>query len=115
VVGEEEETMVKMAKIGQPYTSGSWRVKEGREEEFIARWTEFTGWSLANSPGAGSFVLIREAADPRHFLSFGAWEDAEAVTAWRATPEFQAGLAACRALCDDFSGTDHMLSAAVGI
>ncbi|HEY3210740.1 MAG TPA: antibiotic biosynthesis monooxygenase family protein [Actinomycetota bacterium] len=103
-----------MAKIGQPYTSGNWMVREGNEEEFVTRWTEFTEWSLANAPGAETFLLIRDATDPRHFNSFGSWEDAGNVTAWRDRPEFQERLAACRALCDDFKGTDFTLSAAVG-
>jgi heme-degrading monooxygenase HmoA len=102
-------------KTGQPYTSGRWVVKAGSEDEFVARWTEFTEWSLANAPGAEHFVLIREVANPRHFLSFGAWEDADTVSAWRGSQEFQARLAACRAVCDEFTGTDHVLSAAVGI
>lgn len=104
-----------MAKIGQPYTSGNWMVKEGHEDEFVDRWTEFTEWSLANAPGAENFLLIRDAADPKHFISFGAWEDAGTVAAWRDRPEFQQRLAACRALCDDFRSTDFTLSAAVGI
>jgi heme-degrading monooxygenase HmoA len=104
-----------MAKEGQPYTSGNWIVKEGSEKEFIARWTDFTQWALANAPGAESFVLIREVADPRRFVSFGAWEDAETVKAWRERPEFQQGLAACRALCEDFRPSDSTLAAAVGI
>ncbi len=98
-----------MAKIGQPYTSGNWLVKEGKEEAFIARWTEFTEWSLANAPGAETFVLIGAASDPRRFISFGAWEDTASVTAWRDRPD------ACRALCDEFQPTDSSLVAAVGV
>src|SRR5205809_7469183 len=103
-----------MGKIGQPYTSGNWIVREGNEDEFVSRWTEFTGWSLANAPGAETFILIRDAADPRHFLSFGAWGDAAQVAAWRDRPEFQQRLAACRELCEDFKPTDSILAAAVG-
>ena len=104
-----------MAKVGQPYTSGNWIVKAGSEDEFIATWTEFTEWALANAPGAEHFVLIREAADPRRFVSFGAWEDAGSVKAWREGPEFQQRLAACRSLCEDFRPSDSTLAAAVGI
>jgi quinol monooxygenase YgiN len=103
-----------MAKIGQPYTSGNWMVMEGKEDEFVRTWTEFTEWSLANAPGAETFLLIRDATNPGRFISFGAWEDAGNVAAWRDRPEFQQRLGACRALCDDFVGTDHTLAAAVG-
>jgi len=103
-----------MVKIGQPYTSGTWVVRQGREEEFVARWTEFTEWALANAEGAQGFLLIRDSEDPRRFLSFGGWDDPDAVNAWRSTPEFADRLGRCRELCEDFRATDHTLSAAVG-
>jgi len=102
-------------KVGQPFTSGRWLVKEGNEKEFIVRWTQFTEWSRANAPGAQNFILVRDNTDPRRFQSFGAWDDADMVAAWRATPEFQTRLAACRELCDEFVATDQTLAAAVGI
>jgi heme-degrading monooxygenase HmoA len=39
--------------------------------------------------------------DPRHFVSFGAWEKEEQVAAWRALPEFQEFLGRARELCED--------------
>jgi heme-degrading monooxygenase HmoA len=104
-----------MAKIGQPYTSGRWLVREGQEDEFITRWTEFTQWALENSRGAEFFALIREEAEPRRFLSFGAWEDKASVDGWRSTPEFQERMRRCRELCEDFVPSDSVLSAAVGM
>jgi heme-degrading monooxygenase HmoA len=94
-----------MATVGQPYSSGSWVVKEGNDAEFVARWTLFTTWSKENAPGAESFYLIQDAQDPRRYMSFGGWSDAEAVSAWRARPEFQQLLGACRELCDGLRGT----------
>lgn len=36
--------------MGEPaYTSGRWLVREGEEQDFIRRWTEFTEWSLADA------------------------------------------------------------------
>jgi heme-degrading monooxygenase HmoA len=104
----------RMAKIGQPYTQGTWVVQPGNEAAFIDRWTEFTEWSLANAAGAQSFLLLRDAEDERRFISVGAWEDMDTVNAWRATPAFAERLAACRELCEEFRATDHRLSAAVG-
>ena len=46
-----------MGANGKQYTAGTWVVKEGSEAEFIARWKEFTGWSLANAPGAHHFII----------------------------------------------------------
>jgi heme-degrading monooxygenase HmoA len=100
-----------MTKIGQPYTSGRWLVRAGSEEDFIERWTAFTQWSLNNAPGAESFILIQDTGDPRRFLSFGAWDDSEAVTAWRQKPEFSELLGECRELCEEFEPHDYRLAA----
>src|SRR3979409_129817 len=91
---------------GQPYTAGSWLVCAGCEDEFVAAWTEFTAWSLQHAPGAESFVLIRHAADPLRFLSFGAWTDADAVTSWRGSDEFRERLGRGRGLGGEFGGHD---------
>ena len=78
-----------MAEIGQPYASGRWLVNSGSEDEFIERWTTFTKWSLDNAPGTESFVLLRDSAEPRRFLSIGAFESHEAVRQWRFRPGTQ--------------------------
>jgi heme-degrading monooxygenase HmoA len=70
-----------MAKIGQPYSSGNWLVKEGSEEDFVSRWTAFVQWSLQNAPGLESGILIQDSDNPRRFLSLGAWDTAEALQA----------------------------------
>src|ERR671931_568187 len=101
-----------MARLGQPYTSGRWLVKEGEEDAFVAEWGAFTEWSLESAPQAESFVLIQDSNDSRRFLSFGAWADADSVTAWRETPEFRERLGRCRALCDEFEPHDYTLAAA---
>jgi heme-degrading monooxygenase HmoA len=95
------------------YTSGNWLVKEGSEDDFIKRWTEFTDWTSKNSGGARSFFLIREDSNPRHFLSFGAWNDFAAVQQWRQSPEFAQRLGTCRELCDDFEASDYSLASEV--
>jgi heme-degrading monooxygenase HmoA len=104
-----------MATVGQPYTSGNWVVQEGQEEEFIRRWTEFTQWAQDNAAGAQGFILLRNMAEPRQFVSFGAWGDSDAVTAWRGSSEFAQYLGRCRELCEDFRTSDSTLAAAVGM
>lgn len=103
-----------MAKLGQPYTSGRWLVKAGSENDFIARWTAFTQWSLNNAPGAESFVLIQDTGDPRQFISFGVWDNPEAVRMWRQRSEFSELLGECRALCEEFEPHDYTLAASPG-
>jgi quinol monooxygenase YgiN len=93
------------------YVSGNWITKDGRVEEFVLRWTEFTDWSARYARGAQSFVLIRDQREPRHFVSFGTWEDAAAIEQWRGDAEFAARLRACVELCDEFSASDYVLAA----
>jgi heme-degrading monooxygenase HmoA len=93
------------------YVSGEWRVRAGNEEQFVARWLAFTGWSLHNAPGAESFVLIRDVEQPCRFVSFGAWADLESIRAWRGRPEFAQLLGRCRELCEEFRAGDYALAA----
>ena len=101
-----------MEKVGQAYSSGNWLVREGNEEDFIARWTTFAEWSLENAPGCESVVLVQDSDDARRFLSLGAWVDEEAMSAWRQRPEFGELLGACRGLCDEFAARSYTLAAA---
>ena len=100
-----------MAQTGQSYSSGSWLVRAGSEEEFIERWTTFAEWSLNNAPGAESAVLVRDAAETRRFLSLGTWENQEAMEAWRQMPEFSELLGQCRELCEDFEFHQYTFAA----
>jgi heme-degrading monooxygenase HmoA len=103
-----------LAALGQPFTSGNWLVREGSEKEFVNRWSALTLWSLREAEGAEFFYLIQDKRDPRHFLSFGAWDDPGSVSAWREQPQFQKLLGACRELCDEFEAHDYTLAAAPG-
>jgi heme-degrading monooxygenase HmoA len=96
------------------FASGDWIVSGGREQEFVARWTEFLEWARQGVPGLGSAHLIHDSDNPNHFISFASWESREAMDGWRARPEFATRLGACRELCDDFRGSSYTLAAAVG-
>jgi heme-degrading monooxygenase HmoA len=108
---QHKEDKREMTKMGQPYTSGTWLVRAGSEEDFIERWTAFTQWSLENAPGAESFALVRDSGDPQRFLSLGVWENQEAVREWRERPEFSELLGECRELCTVFKAHDYALVA----
>jgi heme-degrading monooxygenase HmoA len=103
-----------MPQTGQPYTSGDWVARPGQEDAFITEWEAFAEWSFENAPGVESAVLIRDSRDPRHFLSFGAWADTDAVNSWRASTEFQERLGRCRALCESFEAHDYTAAAILG-
>ena len=73
--------------MGAPYTHGKWKVKEGREDDFIAAWKGF-GRFAADS-GATGIRLLQDLQTPAHFYSFGSWSEAGQITAFRGSPEFQ--------------------------
>ncbi len=100
-----------MAQVGEPYQSGRWLVNMGSEDEFIERWTTFTQWSLDNIPGARSYVLLRDDAEARRFVSFGAFENQEAVKQWRERPEFTELRNACIELCEEFEPHEYTVAA----
>jgi heme-degrading monooxygenase HmoA len=95
------------------YASGNWTVREGSEEDFIARWKGFLGWTRESQPGLISANLLRDEQNPRHFVSFAEWEDTGARERWRQSPEFEQKFTACRDLCDEFYGADYQRAAAV--
>ncbi|MGH2731038.1 MAG: putative quinol monooxygenase [Actinomycetota bacterium] len=101
-----------MDRVGQPFSSGNWVVKEGSERDFIAAWTEFAQWTIENFTGVERAFLIQDTGNPRHFVSFGGWADTDAVTEWRSHPEFAAKLGKARALCDEFEARDYSLASA---
>ena len=86
----------------QLWTLGIWTAKPGREGDFEAAWVAFATWTSEHQPGALDARLLRDTQDPRRFFSFGPWEDADAVRAWRETPQFQTFVMQVRELCDDF-------------
>jgi heme-degrading monooxygenase HmoA len=102
-----------MGASGRAYTSGRWLVRQGSEDDFIERWTDFTRWSLENAAGARSFRLIRADSNPQSFLSLGEWDGSDAVQAWRSDPGFRERMGRCRELCDEFEAGDYSLSVEV--
>src|SRR5262249_10141096 len=59
-------------RMAETYTSGTWIVKPGEEDDFVAAWEAMAAWA-AEMPGAGTFLLVRDTANAGHFMSFGAW------------------------------------------
>lgn len=68
------------------YTLGAWRVKEGRQSEFVEAWKElgrFFG-NLPNPPGKGT--LLQSIDEPQHFYSFGPWRTIDDAQEMRGHP-----------------------------
>src|SRR5262245_43121249 len=95
------------------FASGDWVVAEGKQDEFLQRWTEFLQWTKAEAPGFIEAQLLRDAQDPRHFVSLSEWSDDAGRTSWRTHDDFRSHLEAARSLCDEFSNSDYELATEV--
>lgn len=90
-----------MSERGQLYTSGTWRVKPGKEAEFIEAWQAFADWTSGNQSGSGEGILLQNEENPQSFLSLGPWDSAESIAHWRSQPRFQDFLSKARELCEE--------------
>ena len=95
------------------YTSGVFVVKEGHETEFARRWQESADATSMSTPGL-KFMLLRDAEDPRRFVSLGeGWRNVEQIEEARSRPEYQDTLASMWRLLD--SGEISTLELAVEV
>jgi quinol monooxygenase YgiN len=100
-----------MDKVNQMFTVGKWVTKVGLEKTFIAEWESFARWTGRNQPGAGIGYLLQDPERPQQFVSFGPWENVEAINTWRDRPEFKAFVIRVRELCEDFQPQSLILVA----
>lgn len=96
------------------YTSGRWRVHNGREHDFIAAWQDLGQWTAANIGGSTWAKLIQSRDDPRVFISFGPWRDDEAISQWRANPGFRERIGKIQELLESFEPAVFGLVAEIG-
>jgi len=96
--------------MAEHFASGNWHVTKGKEEEFVAAWTEFLQWTRKSQPGLVRAELTRDTADTNHFLSISEWEDTTSRDAWRKSADFEKKFGAARALCDEMTSADYELS-----
>jgi heme-degrading monooxygenase HmoA len=90
-----------MTQIGAIYSLGTWTVKPGNETAFAEAWGVFARWTAMNQKGAQTAVLVQDLENPRRFISFGPWEDTDAIKQWRNTPEFKKAFETFRDLCSE--------------
>lgn len=100
--------------VAQLYTLGEWTAKAGRQNEFVAAWREFAEWTAANVPGATWAKLLQDRHAPERFISFGPWQNEEAVSEWRQRPGFQERVAKIQVLVEAFSPYTMDVAAEVG-
>src|SRR5512138_1224590 len=84
------------------YTLGAWRVKPGKEDEFIQTWKDMGRiFEKLPLPPGGKGTLIQSVRDPLLFYSFGSWISMEAVQGMRQDAEAQAALQKISELCTE--------------
>ncbi len=82
------------------WTLDSWLIHAGREDEFIAAWTDLMQWTMQEVPGqVGSVPLYRDFQHSHRFFCPIAWESVEAIAAWRANQGYQNRLEHIEQLC----------------
>ena len=70
------------------FTYGRFEVAPENEEPFVGAWSEFATWASERN-GAATLRLVRDVRQPGRYVSFGQWDDAEAIQAWKSSPEFK--------------------------
>jgi heme-degrading monooxygenase HmoA len=102
-----------VTSVADTYASGNWTVMEGREAEFVVRWTEWLEWTQETITGFIRATLLRDDQNPRHFVSVGEWSDAASRAAWQADPSFAERLDAVRDLCEEVMTANFERAASV--
>lgn len=97
--------------MADEYIAAYWKVKAGREEEFVTRWKDFTGWAKDTAPGAKTFTLLHNTVETQYFISFGTWTDRASIDAWMESPGFMERYEQVRGLCDEHVGAVQKLEA----
>ena len=64
------------------WTHSVWRIKPGREEEFVEAWGALV--PVGQSFGGGDPKLLRDREEPNVFISVGPWPDLDAIERFRA-------------------------------
>ena len=84
------------------YTLGAWRVKPGKEVEFVAEWKALGKlFAQLPLPPGGKGTLVQSLSDPLLFYSFGAWSSMEAIQAMRKDATAQEGIKKVGELCSE--------------
>ncbi len=87
---------------GRIYTLGVWRVKPGKEAEFIEAWKGLSGvFSKLPQPPGGKGTLVQSLNDPLLFYSFGEWSSMDSIQAMRQDATAQAGIKKVGELCTE--------------
>lgn len=83
------------------YTLGVWRVKDGKESEFVEAWKGLGVFfrSLPHPPGQGT--LLQSLDEPQQFYSFGPWRRLEDIQDMRNHPDAPEEIGKLMDLCEE--------------
>jgi hypothetical protein len=83
------------------YTLGVWRVKDGKESEFVEAWKGLGRHfgSLPHPPGEGT--LLQSFDEPQQFYSFGPWGTLDDIEEMRSHPDTPEEIGKLMDLCDE--------------
>jgi hypothetical protein len=86
---------------GEFYTLGEWRVKDGKQSEFVAAWQALGRFfsSLPHPPGQGT--LLQSVDEQQLFYSFGPWASLDDIQKMRSQPETRTEIGKLMDLCDE--------------
>jgi quinol monooxygenase YgiN len=83
------------------WTHGTWVVKPGMEDAFVAAWARLASDATGRF-GSARPTLLRDRDRPNVFETFGPWPSIEAVEAFRASDLFRDAVAETRPLLESF-------------
>ncbi len=83
------------------YTLGVWRVKDGKQSEFVEAWKGLGRYfrGLPNPPGEGT--LLQSLDDPQLFYSFGPWRTLDDIQEMRGLPDTPTAISKLTNLCEE--------------
>ena len=89
------------------FTNGRFEVEPENEQAFVKAWSELAAW-ISQRPGSRGVRLVRDLRNAGRFVSNGKWDDADAVRAFKSSPEFKERLGRVVRHAREFEPTEHV-------
>jgi heme-degrading monooxygenase HmoA len=90
-----------MDEENQLFSVGIWRVKSGKEKDFIATFGAFAEWVFDRNLGAEEVYLLQDIEQPSRFITCGPWESIQKIEEWRKLPEFKEFFVKAKSMSDE--------------
>jgi len=90
-----------MDEENQRFSVGIWRVKSGKEKDFIATFGAFAKWVFDRNLGAEEVYLLQDIEQQSRFITCGPWESIQKIEEWRKLPEFKEFFVKAKSMSDE--------------